>query len=118
MTTTMTDQKQKQATVHTLRESIAKLTGRKPVSADPRYLAQRLADLKARKEQGEDIKHTVGDPPSLMTVSMPRTARDALSRILKKEKVSASELVRRSLALWASANGYKPEGETIGGQSS
>lgn len=98
-----------------LKKEIEALTGRVPVSSDPRYLAQRLSDLEKRKEAGEDVTHRDGEPQSVMSISMTVTARDAVESIIDREKIGKSELARRAFALWAEQNGYRKEAAAIGG---
>ena len=100
--------------VRDLHAAIQKLTGRVPVSTDPRYLRERLAALKARKQAGEQLKHR-DDPAAPMSVSLPLSARKALSKILDSEKLGVSELARRAFALWAAENGYKAEAKLLEG---
>ena len=110
----MQQSKTVQAEVQELRAAIAKLTRRTPLSSDPRYLRERLASLKARKEAGEDLRRH-DDQASVMSLSMPLSARRAIARILEREKISTSELGRRAFALWAKENGYEAEAKTIDG---
>lgn len=115
MTTTAAPKSQ---TVTELKAAISKLTGRVPASNDPRYLVDRLRDLRERKESGENLKHkTSGDPPSIFSVSMPTSARSALDAIVKKEKVGISEIVRRALSYWGNSHGYRDEASVIGGDA-
>src|ERR1051325_4571895 len=96
-----------------LKKAIAKLTGRQPVSSDPKYLRQRLSDLQAKIEAGEDLKHrNVGS--FVTSISLPAAGHKALERILEREKIGASELARRALAFWASENGYAAEAAAMG----
>ncbi len=103
------------AEVSKLRDAIEKITNRRPVSNDPRYLSQRLADLRARAQSGEDIKHR-DDPSSVISISMPLAAREAFGRIMKDEKVGASELVRRALACWGKSEGHAKLVDALGGE--
>jgi cell division septum initiation protein DivIVA len=99
--------------VDSLRATITKMTGRTPVSRDPRYLEQRLASLEKRKAAGEDIRRK---PPgtSVISASMPVEAGKAFDRIVEREKVGASDIVRRALAYWAAGNGYAAEARALG----
>jgi hypothetical protein len=98
--------------IRELRTAITKLTGKTPTSEDPRYLRDRLAELKARKDAGEDVKHKT-ITHSVFSISMPVEMRQAIDRIVEREKIGASELARRALALWAEENGYKTEAKTF-----
>lgn len=96
-----------------LKKQIAKLTGRAPVSTDPKYLRQRLSDLEAKVAAGESVRHrNVGSV--VTSVSLPAAGHKAMERILEREKIGASELVRRALTFWASENGYIPEAVAMG----
>jgi len=98
--------------VASLKSTIGAMTGRVPSSSDPRYLRQRLHELQVKRAAGDDIRHK-SSPIAVMSVSMPVTARDALDRILKKERCGASDLVRRALASWAIRYGYRAEAQEI-----
>lgn len=100
--------------VHELKVSILKLTGRTPASSDPRYLAERLARLQARKQAGEDVKKR-SDPAAPIAISMPLSAREALSKVLEREKLGLSEAARAALAEWANTLGYGKEAAIIRG---
>lgn len=96
-----------------LKKQIAKLTGRAPVSTDPKYLRQRLADLEAKVAAGASVRHrNVGSV--VTSISLPAAGHRAMERILEREKIGGSELMRRALAYWASENGYVPEAIAIG----
>lgn len=97
-----------------LKKSIAKLTTRTPVSNDPRYLTQRLADLRARQEAGENIKHRSKEH-AVISVSMSVDARRGLGKIEDRTKLGASEIVRRALELWAKQNGHEKEAAAFAG---
>ncbi len=98
--------------IQELKKSIAKLTGRSPVSSDPRYLAQRLADLTARKDAGEDIRHRASSH-AVLSISMTIEARQVLDQMIERKKLGASDLVRQALALWAEHNGFAREAEAF-----
>jgi hypothetical protein len=100
--------------VDRLRDAIEKITHRRPASSDPRYLSQRLADLKKRADAGEDIKHH-DEPVSVISISMPSEARELIGRIMKAEHVGASELLRRAIASWARAEGHAKLADALGG---
>lgn len=102
------------ATKAELRELVSKiaaLTGKRPTSRDPRHLRNRLADLEARVAAGEDVRRVTGSV--VRSISLPTAAGTAFDRILAREGVSASELVRRALASWAARHGYKVEAEEM-----
>ena len=95
-----------------LREKITNLTGKEPSSDDPVYLRQRLAQLKKRRANGEQVKHRkTGTAP--LSASMPIDARKAVDKILGKEKIGASAFVLRAAIFWARANGYEAEARAM-----
>lgn len=91
---------------------IQRLTGRWPVSKDPRYLRNRLASLRRRSKGGEDLVKP--DSDTLITsVSMSRQAKDAIGRILDKRGIGMSALFRRAIAEWAARNSFRDEARII-----
>lgn len=99
--------------VEKLKKQIKALTTKVPKSTDPYYLKRRLEDLKARKSAGEDVRHSAEDH-AVISVSMPRPAKEAVDSIMSAEELGASPLVRKALALWARTNGYAAEAAAIG----
>lgn len=110
----MTKPQDTDSTISELRASITKLTGKEPASADPVYLRQRLVQLQKKKKSGVRIRRASSGGTAPLSASMPIKARAAFDRIQAKEKVSTSALVRRALAFWADANGYKDEAAALG----
>jgi len=104
----------KKPDVDSLRAQLQRLTGRVPLSYDPKYLARRIAVLEERRKGGEDV-HSAGEPQTVFSTSMPVAARDAVDRILESEGIAKSKLVRLALELWARSNGYPKEAVAIGG---
>lgn len=98
-------------TINALRDGIHEITGRYPVSEDREYLERRLAELEKRHDDGEAAGDRYKDSTTVLSVSMRGAAKDATIRIAGGEKVSVSELVRRSLAMYASKYGYGTEVE-------
>lgn len=108
----MTTAKERREKANELIAEIEKLTGRPAESKNPRYLAQRLADIKRRIADGEDVRTSYGSTPgdslaTSLSFSVPRAARDEFSKIMRSEKMSSSELGRKVLAEWAKAEGHK-----------
>ncbi len=98
-----------------LRSAIASLTGKTPHSRSLRYLSDRLADLEARKKSGEDVRRpTAGELAVTRSFSLPTLASKALDDLLEKENVSASELVRQALAMFAKKRGHRAEAIAMG----
>lgn len=100
--------------VRTLRKSIAKITGRMPVSTDRTYLERRLADLQKVVEAGGNARVEYAEPTGVISVSMPLSIKKATIAIAKRDGVGVSELVRRALAAYARENGYDREAEAFG----
>lgn len=88
--------------VEELRDKIAKLTGRVTASRNPRYLRNRLADLRSMKQtdRGEPADQTV------MTISMHPNTRKAAAMMADKLRVTRSHVVRVALKALATANGW------------
>ncbi len=89
--------------------AIERLTGRRPISRNLRYLTNRLADLRAEDDAGHDVRRKAGMGSQIMSLSMPKVASETLERILRTERIGASELIRRALASWAKENGYEDD---------
>jgi radical SAM superfamily enzyme YgiQ (UPF0313 family) len=93
-------------TVDELREEIRKLTNRIPTSQDATYLTNRLADLKAAKKAGEDVKKHYAQPNSILNASMPASCRAAVKRMAEDDGIGVSELVRLALGEYAKKHGH------------
>lgn len=89
-------------TIKQMRKRIAELSGRMPASANPRYLATRLEQLEQMRANGEDTRSRWGtEPHEPVTISLPRGARDALSKLAEKMSTSASRIVVSALRDYA-----------------
>jgi|SRR5688572_9773048 len=104
---------QKEKEIDGLQQDIAKLTGRLPVSRDEEYLRRRLAELKQAKKNGEETKRERAEASTVLSVSLPISAKDAVLAIADKEKCGNSALVRLALAQWCERNGYKEYATTF-----
>lgn len=110
----MKDSKDQSTEVARLRAEIVKLSGMRPNSNNPRYLARRLADLVERKKAGENVRRGPGEHAVVRSFSLHPNASKAFDELLRKEKVSASELVREAIALLAKARGHAAAAAAMG----
>lgn len=96
--------------ITTLQTQIAQLTGRTPVSRDPAYLERRLADLRRRVDDGDEVRRLSSSRTVPMSISLSPEAVASLDRMVQHEKMSsASALVRLALAEYACNHGMRDE---------
>jgi hypothetical protein len=110
----MTTAKERKAKADELIAEIEKLTGRPAESKNPRYLAQRLADLKRRAADGEDVRRQP-EHATPLSFSVPLAAFEEFGKIMRAEKLSTSELGRKALAEWARREGHKKLAAALAG---
>lgn len=116
----MTTAKERKAKADELIAEIEKLTGRPAESKNPRYLAQRLADIKRRAADGEDVRASYGSGGSMakpLSFSVPLAAFEEFGKIMRSEKLSTSELGRKVLAEWAKHEGHKRLAAALAGDA-
>lgn len=105
-------------TLRELRAEIKRLTDREPRhGAGERYLRRRLDDLRARKKEGEDVRHKAES--AVCSFSTTESAKAALERVIGEERKKAdgegsmSKIARKGIAMWLKSNGYVSAAELM-----
>lgn len=115
----MTAEDKTSAEVARLRRSITRITNRVCVSTDVRYLRKRLADLQARAAAGEPVRHagSTQEAATVLTASMPESARLAAVEMGDRLKIGTSGAVRLALRELAASRGWRDLVAAFGGES-
>lgn len=97
------------AEVARLRASITRITNRVCVSTDVRYLRKRLADLEAKRQAGGNVRHGASsqEAGTILTCSMPESAREAAVDMGNRLKIGTSATVRLALRDLAKNKGWR-----------